>query len=179
MKNLKSDLRIDEIGKFRFYSGILIGIGYSLVLNLLFRFILRLSNLGMYVDEWNLEYEIPIYYYYLIGYSSVAFSFCLTTYMWMSKPYATIRTKTIRLRMAQVNPIWVFYGVLLFLLRWFAFFLGLELTIKKDFSCLGFMVPIFIYLYCWNLISDVYKSKKKFLISLLIVLVFGFILSQT
>ena len=178
MKKLKSDLKINEIGGFQFYSGVLVGIGYSFILNILFRYILRLSNLGMYIDEWSLAYEIPNYYYVLIGYSSVAFSFCLTTYLWMSKPFATIRRKTIRLRMAQVNPIWIFYGVLLFLLRWFAFFLGLELTIEEDFSYLGFMVPVFIYLYCWNLISDVYKSKKMFLISTLIILVFGFLLSQ-
>jgi len=131
----------------------------------------------MYVDEWNLKYEIPTYYYILIAYASIAFSFCITTYMWMSKPNASIRRKTIRLRMAQVNPIWIFYGVLLFLLRWFAFFLGLELTIEKDSSYLGFMVPIFIYLFCWNLISDVYKSKKPFLIATLIYLISGLLLS--
>jgi len=37
-----------------------------------------------------------------------------------------------------------------------------DISIENDFPYLGFMVPIFIYMYCWNLISDIYKSKKPF-----------------
>jgi len=95
----------------------------------------------------------------------------------MSKPFATNRRKTLKLRMAQINPIWILFGTLLFLLRMFWFLAGVELTIEKDFAYLGFMIPIFIYLYCWNLISDIYKSKKPFMISLLIFIISGLILS--
>jgi hypothetical protein len=129
---LKTELNINEIGKFRFYSGILVGVGFAIVLNVLFRYLLSLANLGTYLDQWSLDYNITRYDRYLIGFSSVAFSFCYTTYLWMGKPFASVRNKTMRLRMAQINPIWIFYGVLLFLLRWFPFFLGLELTIEKD-----------------------------------------------
>ena len=80
--------------------------------------------------------------------------------------------------MAQINPIWILFGTLLFLLRLFWFFAGVSLTIEKDFAYLGFMFPIFIYLYCWNLISDIYKSKKPFLITSLIFIVGGFLLSE-
>ncbi|CAM4150463.1 MULTISPECIES: hypothetical protein [Flavobacterium] len=177
MKNLKPNFSIDEIGKFRFYSGALIGIGFSIILNSLFRMTLRLCNLGMYIDQWNLNYEISVYYYTLIGFTSVGFAFCFTTYLWMSKPFAINRRKTLKLRMAQINPIWIFFGTLMFLLRMFWFLSGVKLTIEKDFPILGFMIPIFIYLYCWNLISDVYKSKKAFLISSLIFIIGGIILS--
>ena len=131
----------------------------------------------MYIDQWNLDYEIPVYYYILIGFASVGFSFCFTTYLWMSKPFATNRRKTLKLRMAQINPIWIFFGTLMFLLRMFWFLASIELTIEKDFPILGFMIPIFIYLFCWNLISDIYKSKKAFLISSLIFTISGIILS--
>jgi len=177
LKKLKSDFTINEIGKFRFYSGIIFGIGFSLILNSLFRLTLRLANLGMYIDQWNLDYEILTYYYILIGFAAIGFAFCFTTYIWMSKPFATNRRKTIRLRMAQINPIWIFFCTLLFLLRMFWFLAGVELTIEKDFPILGFMIPVFIYLYCWNLISDTYKSNKSFLISSLIFIIIGFILS--
>jgi hypothetical protein len=106
----------------------------------------------MYIDQWNLDYEIPGYYYILIGFSSVGFAFCFTTYLWKSKPFATNRRKTIKLRMAQINPIWIFFGTLMFLLRMFWFLTGVELTIEKDFPNIGFMIPIFIYMFCWNLI---------------------------
>lgn len=112
-----------------------------------------------------------------IGFTSVGFTFCFTTYLWMSKPFTTNRRKTLKLRMAQINPIWIFFGVLMFLLRMFWFLAGVELTIEKDFPSSGFMPPIFIYLYCWNLISDIYKSKKAFLTSSLIFIIGGIILS--
>jgi hypothetical protein len=59
----------------------------------------------------------------------------------------------------------------------FWFLAGVDLTIEKDFAYLGFMIPVFIYLYCWNLISDIYKTKKQFLICLLIFIIIGFTLS--
>jgi hypothetical protein len=133
----------------------------------------------MNIDDWSLDYEITTYYYFLIGFTSIGFAFCYTTYLWMSKPHATERNNTIRLRMAQVNPIWILFGTLLFLLRMFWFFAGLELTIENDYAYAGFMIPIFIYLYCWNLISDIYRIKKPFIFSTLIFIIIGFILSTT
>ena len=181
MKKLKSDLTIIEIGKFRFYSGIVIGIGYCIIFNSLLRISLKLCNIGDNIEAMNwlniINYQLSFNYLTLIGFASVGFSFCFTTYLWMSKPFATDRKKTKRLRMAQINPIWILFGTLLFLLRLFWFFAGIELTIEKDFPYLGFMIPIFIYLYCWNLISDIYKAKKPFIYTTLIFITVGFILS--
>ncbi|WP_159021488.1 hypothetical protein [Formosa sp. L2A11] len=181
MKKLKSDFSINEIGTLRFYSGIIVGIGYCLIFNTLLRITLRLCNIGDNIEAMNwlniINYEFSAYYLTLIGIASVGFSFCFTTYLWMSKPFATNRRKTLKLRMAQINPIWILFGTLLFLLRMFWFIAGVDLTIEKDFAYLGFMIPIFIYLYCWNLISDIYKSKKPFLITSLIIIIIGIILS--
>ncbi len=181
LKKLKSDFTINEIGKFRFYSGIVIGIGFSLIFNSLFQVILKISNVGEVFTDLNwanyYSYEFSVYYLTLISVASIGFSFCFTTYMWMSKPFASIRRKTIRLRMAPINAIWILFGTLFFLLRMFWFFTGVAITIENDFPYLGFMIPIFIYLYCWSLISDIYKSKKPFLITSLIFLIIGIILS--
>ena len=181
LKKLKSDFTINEIGKFRFYSGIAIGIGYSLIFNSLFRVILKMCNVGEIITDLSwlnfYNYEFSIYYLTLIGFASIGFSFCFTTYLWMSKPFASNRKKTMRLRMAQINPIWVLFGTLLFLLRLFWFFAGVDMTIEKDFTYLGFIIPIYIYLYCWNLISDIYKRKKPFLLTSLIIIIIGIILS--
>ena len=181
MKKLKSDFTINEIGKFQFYSGITIGIGFSLIFNSLFRVFLKICNVGEIITDlsWSnfYSYEFSIYYLTLISFASVGFSFCFTTYLWMSKPFGSNRKKNIRLRMAQTNTIWILFGTLFFLLRLFWFFAGVDLTIEKDFAYLGFMIPIFIYLYCWNLISDIYKSKKPFLLTSLIIIILGVILS--
>ena len=60
----------------------------------------------------------------------------------------------------------------------FWFLASVDLTIEKDYVYLGFMIPIFIYLYCWNLISDIYKSKKLFLVTSLIIIIIGIIMSK-
>lgn len=178
MDYYKPKFTINEIGKFRFYSGIVIGLGYSVVLNLLFRFVLRISNFGVYIDSWNFVYKIDAYYSLLIGFTSVAFAFCYTTYLWMSAPIFSYKRKRLKLRMASINPIWIFYGVLIFLLRVFTYFLGTPLTIKDDFTVSVFLLPVFVYLYCWHLILGVYKCRKAlFLISILIVLLLSFLLS--
>lgn len=181
MKKIKADFTVTQIGKFRFYSGIVIGIGFSLIFNSLFRLTLKLCSIGVdYTDEsWSnfINYEFSTYYLILIGIASVGFSFCFTTYLWMGKPFAANRRKTLLLRRAQINPIWILFGTFIFLLRLFWLFAEFELTIEKDFPVSGFMIPIFIYLYCWNLISDIYKSKKAFLIATLIFMIFGIFLS--
>lgn len=180
MEKFKSKFSINEIGKFRFYSGIVIGILFSIILNSLFRLTLRLSNIGLEISDLNIrniiDYQFSFYYLCLISFSSISFAFCFTTYLWMSKPRTTIRRKTLKLRSAQANSIWIFGGTLFFLTKMFTFFAGTEITIEKDFPYAGFVLPLFIYLYCWNLISIVFKSKKAFLISLLIYIITGFIL---
>lgn len=178
MDYYKPKFTINKIGRFQFYNGIVIGLGYSIVLNLLFRFVLRISNFGVSIDNWNFVYKIDAYYSLLIGFTSVAFAFCYTTYLWMSTPIFSYKRKKLRLRMASVNPIWIFYGVLMFLLRMFAYFSGTTLTIKEDFTVSGFLLPVFVYLYCWHLISCVYKCNKVFLIVTLIVVLLGFLLGS-
>ncbi|TPN85382.1 hypothetical protein [Aquimarina algicola] len=182
MKIIKPNFTISTIGKFRFYSGIFVGIGYGIIFNTLLRLVLKLCNLGDIITDisWSstLNFKTSTYNLTLIGCASLAFSFCFTTYMWLSKPFASHRRKTLKLRMGQVNPIWILFGVLLFLLRMFWFFTGVALTIEKDYTYLGFMIPIFIYLFCWNVISDIYKSKKAFLISLPICIIIAGILSS-
>ncbi|MAN27082.1 MULTISPECIES: hypothetical protein [Mesonia] len=177
MQNFKPKFSTNEIGPFRFYGGTVVWIGFSLVFNALFRLSLQFSNLGTYIDEWSLGYQISTYYNYLIGFTSMSFAFCYTTYVWMSKPWATHRRKTQQLRMAQVNSIWILFGTLLFSLRLLWFFAGVELSLEKDFPYVAFLIPIFIYLYCWHLIIAIYQSKKAFLISSLVLLSGGFILS--
>ena len=178
MKNLKSYLSISEIGKFRFYSGIIIGIGFGFIFNSLFRMTFKLCNLGIYLNQWSLSNELSTYNTFLIGFAASGFSFCFTTYLWTSRPFTSNRRSTLRLRMAQSNSIWILFGVLLFLLRMFWLFASVELTIEKDFPLLGFLIPTFIYLYCWNLISAVYRSLRFFITTSVVVVIIAVILSS-
>ncbi len=177
MKKYKLDFGVREIGKFQFYSGVLVGLGYAFTFNFLLRLALRICNLGEYIDDWNLNYEINTFYYLLIGFSSVCFAFCFTTNLWMGKLFLKNSKRTLKYRKARVNSVWILFGTLMFLLRLFWFMAGLGITIENDFPLLGFMIPLFIYLYCWNLISGVFKSTKALLISLPVIMLFSVILS--
>lgn len=177
LNKYKPNFGVSEIGKFQFYSGILFGLGYAFTLNYLFRLTLRICNLGMYIDDWSLNYEINPFYYLLIAFSSVCFAFCFTTNLWMSKVYVKDKRRKLKIRKAQFNSIWILFGTLMFLLRLFWYLAGVEITIENDFPLLGFGIPFLIYIYCWNLISDVFKSTKALLISLPIILLFSVVLS--
>jgi len=122
--------------------------------------------MGIVLDENNvfniLNYEISPYYYALIAFFSVSMSFCFTTYLWMSAPYASMRNKTRRLRMAHFNSVWIFYACSAFLLRMYMILIGVPYTIEEDYAVVGFLLPMVIYFYCWNLISDVYVVWKMF-----------------
>ncbi|MBQ0769329.1 MAG: hypothetical protein KBT58_08560 [Bizionia sp.] len=137
--------------------------------------------MGVYItdESWLnvIDYKFSYYYLALIAFTSLGLSFCFTTYLWTSKPFASNRKKTIRLRMAQVNAMWIVYGILAFLFRLFWSFAGVEITIVDHFKYAAFMLPFVIYLYCWNLISDVYKSKNTFLRTTLSIIIIGIVLS--
>ncbi len=175
---IKPNFKVNVIGKFRFYSGIIIGLGFSIILNSLFRLVLRFANLGMNFDEsMSLDYDISNYYFLLIGFLSVAFAFCYTTYLWMSNPQIGSRYKTQKFRMAQINPIWILFSSMLFFFRLLFFFMGPDLTLENDIGYLAFIFPLFVFLFCWSSISDIFKSGKEILISLTVVIIFGSILS--
>jgi hypothetical protein len=54
---------------------------------------------------------------------------------------------------------------------------GFYLDLKEYFGFLAFLLPLFIFLYCWSLISNIYQSKKALLISIVVFGVLGMILS--
>ncbi|MGB5982371.1 MAG: hypothetical protein WBG46_09515 [Nonlabens sp.] len=181
---LKRHFSIKEIGKFRFYWGIIVGLGFSVLLNFILRKTLKFNNMGIVLDENNvfnvLNYEISPYYYALFAFLSVSLSFCFTTFIWMSAPYASMRNKTRRLRMAHFNSVWIFYACSAFLLRMFMIFIGmfslmdeLNYKLEEDYAVAGFLLPAYFYFYCWNLISHVYVSWRMFAFTTLSVFAFG------
>lgn len=177
---IKPAFTLKDIGAFQFYSGVMVGIGFSVVFNFLFRLGLRISSSNIIDSQFItqiLEYNISSYYSLLIGYTSVGFGFCYTTYLWMSRLTTHPKKKTKHLRFAQANSLWILFTTLIFLFRMYGFFSGEELTLINDFPILGFLVPTFIYLYCWNLISRVFKSLKPFIYTSITCLLTSLILS--
>lgn len=184
--NIKKDFKIEQIGRFRFYSGIIVGIQYSIILTFLFQMLSKANNITIALNDgnWNnlLNSKLDFYYTLFFGLLSVSLGFCFTTYLWMSKPKTEKRNETRKLRFAQTNSIFIFGVIMLVLTRFFSIYMGFNydgfyLDLKEYFGLIAFLLPLFIFLYCWTLISKIYKSKKVILISLMIVGILGLILS--
>ena len=186
LKKYKYDFNIEKIGRFRFYSGIVVGIGYSIILTFLFQMLSKTNNVTIALNDgnWNnlINSKPDFYYTSFFGFLSVSLGFCFTTYLWMSTPNSEKRNITRKLRFAQTNSIFVFGLIMLVLTRFFTIYMGFNydgfyLNLKEYFGFLAFLLPLFIFLYNWALISKIYQSKKILLISLLIFGILGLALS--
>ncbi|MBJ6367516.1 hypothetical protein [Snuella sedimenti] len=186
MKKYKSNFSIDRIGRFRFYIGIVVGIGYSIILSFLFQMLSKTNNVVTAMNDGNwdnlINSKLGFYYTSFFGLLSVSLGFCFTTYLWMSKLNFGKRSEARKLRFAQTNSFFMFGVIMLVLTRFFTIYMGFNydgfyLDLKEYFGFIAFFLPISIFLYCWSLISKLYQSKKVLLISLLIFGVLGLTLS--
>ncbi len=186
MKKYKSEFNIERIGYFRFYSGIVIGVGYSIILTYLFQMLSKTNNVTIALNDgnWNnlINSKLDFYYISFFGLLPVSLGFCFTTYLWMSKPNSGKRNETRKLRFGHTNSIFIFGVIMLVLTRFFTIYMGFNydgfyLDLKEYSGFTAFLLPLFIFLYCWSLISKIYQSKKVLLISLLIFGILGLTLS--
>lgn len=184
MKKYKSDFDIEQIERFRFYSGLFIGLVFSLVLNQFFLNLIQMSGVlsvmfrGYCYASFS---EKPTFYYsFFWSLFSISIAFSFTSYLWTSKPTLKSRRETRINRIAQTNSLFIFGLIFLSvsrLLQFYIEFYYVDYEIKEEVGILLFILPIFIFVYNWIYISRIYKSTKPFLISLLIFVIYGLILS--
>lgn len=187
MKKIKSKFNILKIGKFRFYSGLLIGIIYSYLINLLLNLLVKSKDITYALSDGNwskfLNSEVNFYYSFLISLLSANIAFCFTTYIWMSKIYIKNKREKLKIRYSQTNAIFTFGLIFLILIRFYQIyfqfnFSGFSLNLKDEYGVCLYFLPAFIFMNNWNNISRIYRARKSFFISFIIILVYGLILSQ-
>jgi hypothetical protein len=184
LKKHKSDFNVEQIGCFRFYSGLIIGFIFSLVLNQFFLSIIQISDsLVLATDSYS---KIPIdskptfYYSFFWSLFSISLAFSFTVYLWTCKPILNTRRETRLNRIAQTNSLFIFALIFLSVSRLLQFYIGfhyVDFEIKEEVGILLFMIPIFIFAYNWVYISKIYKATKSFMISILIFVIYGLVLS--
>lgn len=184
MKKYKSSFSIQRIGFFRFYAGITIAAVLSFLLDHFFLGLIKLSDViaAMPNEYWKKPFfEKPSFYYsFFWSLLSISLAFSFTIYLWTSKPILKSRRETRINRIAQANSFFIFGIIFLCgsrLLQFYVEFHNVDYKIKDEIGSLLFMLPIFIFAYNWTFISKIYKSKKTFLISLIIFIIYGLILS--
>jgi uncharacterized membrane protein len=184
LKKYKSDFNIEQIGRFRFYSGLIIGLIFSLILNQFFLNLIQLSDVlsAMSKGYWETPFSEKTTFYYSFFWSlfSISLAFSFTSYLWTSKPTLKNRRETRMNRIAQTNSLFIFGLIFLSISRLLQFYIEfhyVDYEIKEEVGNLLFILPIFIFAFNWIYVSRIYKSTKPFLISLLIFVIYGLILS--
>ena len=184
MKKFKSNFNVEEIGRFRFYSGIIVGLIFSLTLDQFFRNLIQMSDVLVAISNgyWKTPFsEKPIFYYsYFWSLFSISLAFCFTSYLWTSKPNLKTRRETRMNRITQLNSLFIFGLIFLSvsrLLQLHIEFHHINYEIKEEVGILLYVFPIFIFAFNWIYILRIYKSTKPFLISILIFIIYGLILS--
>lgn len=179
MYQFKRSLTIEEISPFRFYWGIFLGVGYSVAFYALMRTAMRIANIGSTIDvyePWYIyKYQFNSYDLQLISITAVSMGFCYTASFWMGNLNHKHKTKTLQLRMASVNALWMLYGTLFFLVKLNNFLFNLD--IQDNFGNLPFLIPLMLYLYAWSRIRRVYQCMKFFFITTVLILLTAFLLS--
>lgn len=187
MNKLKPTLTIKDIGKFRFYWGILLGIVYGFYLNIWLRFI----DTSFFVvfdlsGHYNLSLDsfiISSYNSFLLAFTSSALGFCITMYIWTSKPLSLNRRITFKNRIANTNSMFVSMLILFILTKFISvsstlLYRDYRINLENAYGYTPFLLPIFIFLFNWMKPSQYFKSKILILYSAAIVTTYGIVLAK-
>tara|TARA_R110000744_G_C19341432_1_gene559480 strand:+ start:1108 stop:2118 length:1011 start_codon:yes stop_codon:yes gene_type:complete len=187
LNKIKPILTIKKIGILRFNFGVLLGIGYGFLVNLWF----RLLDYGFFVvfdltKHNNLALDgflISPYNSFLLALTSSSLGFCFTMYFWTSKPFSYNRKINFRNRLAQTNSIFIFMLILFVFTKYLTFstsfrYDGFGVDLNENYSYLPFFLPIFIFLFNWATVSQIFKSGKFILFSTILVFTYGILLSS-
>ncbi|ASV30108.1 hypothetical protein [Maribacter cobaltidurans] len=185
MQKLKPLLSIKEIGPLRFYSGIVVGIGYGILTNLWFRLsdkaILVLSDLRNRNAILVTDLTFDLYNSLLITLTCATLGFCFTMFIWSSKPLYGARKRTLKMRVSHANSIFQCMLILFVFTKFLTFdtslkYDGFGIDLKESFGYFPFALPLSIFLYNWLTISRIYKTGKYLLLSGLFTIIFGVIM---
>lgn len=186
MRKIKPDFNVEQIGSFRFYSGILVGLIFSFILNLFFLNIINMSDVmaALAYGSWeiSLSQKSDFYYSFFWSLFSISIGFSFTIYLWTGKPLLKTPRQTRINRIANTHAYFIF-GLIFFsisrLLQLYIQFHNVEYSVKEEFGLLLFLVPLFIWLFHWTFISRIYKATKPLRISLVMFIIYGLILTFT
>lgn len=184
MKPIKSNFTIQQIGPFRFYSGLIVGLLFSLTLYLFFQYFIQISNVLATTTSsyWPtaVKEESSFYASFFWSLLSISIAFSFTSYLWTSKPILSNRRETRINRLAQMNALFIFALIFFMvnrILQLYIQFHIVDFQFKEEFGALLFLAPLFIFTYNWMFIARIYKSTKPFLISMIAFILYGLLLT--
>lgn len=186
----KEKISIQNIGKLRFWIGIVLGLFSAIIITLtfnyfreLFRFFTTLSADLIILGESELQF-----YNYFFATLGTVLGLSVTVSIWISNNNHKRKRDRIYKQYARTNIIFLFWLILMMIARFgstvpFVLY-GMpgydnQLNLFEEYWLLFVLIPIVVFIQNWFLVRRIYHSGKWILFSFLLCLLIAFTLKIT
>lgn len=162
------EMTVEQIGRLRFWGGIVLGGLMALILSLsfnyfreFFRYFTAMSS-DLYIPS---REDFTFYDLFYASFSTVL-GFCFTIWFWMSSRSRISFVERVYRRVVQANALFVFWLFLMVVLRYSSVLYFVvysragydnDLNLVEEYSLLFVLIPLVIFLYLWHLVRRVYR----------------------
>ncbi|CAL2076563.1 hypothetical protein [Tenacibaculum sp. 190524A02b] len=191
--NFKKDkISIKNIGKQRFWFGIISGFISAISISLIFNRVREVIRFLTSISEDLLTFEnneLIFFNYFFVSLATVL-GLSITIWVWMGNPINEKKKHKIYKQQVRTN-VQLFFWLILFLTAQlgclFLFliygecsnYFDVPVNLYKDHSILFILAPIVIFLQNWFFVRRIYRAGKWMLVSLIISILTIFILNKT
>ena len=190
VKFRKEKISIQNIGKQRFWIGIISGLFSAIIISLtfsyfreLFRFFTTLSADLLILEKSELQF-----YNYFFSSLATVLSLSITVAIWMTNNNHNRKKDKIYKQLSRANIYFTFWLILMMIARFgsvIPFILyGMpgydnQLNLFKEYWLLFVLIPIVVFAQNWFIVRLVYRSSKWIFYSFLICIAITFVLNST
>jgi len=186
----KEKISIQNIGRQRFWIGIVAGLISAISISLFFnhsREMLRLST-SMSSDLLILKENELLLFNYFFSFLSTVLGFSITIWIWMQNKKHNQRKDSIYKQLSITNALLIFWVILMIISR-FGSILPIvlfgspgydnHLNLYEEYWILFVLLPIVVFLQSWFTVRLVYQSGRWILLSFLFCILTAFTLQLT
>ncbi len=185
---IKPEISIDNLGKRRFWTGIVIGVGFSFVLSYFINYSREALRFITFIgDPFILsEKEFRLYDLFFAAFST-SLGFGFTIIYWLNGRNPIIKKRY--LQTFTISNAWFITFVALMVVTRFGAVLPLtvyhlsgydnDLDFLKEFRLLLILIPIYVFFAQWNTIRLIFKTKNWILLSIIFYCITTFYLYKT
>lgn len=186
----KENISIQNIGRKRFWIGIVAGLISAILMSLFFnhsREVLRLLT-SMRADLLILKENELLFFNYFFSFLSSVLGLSITIWIWMQNKKHNRRKDRIYKQLSFTNALLIFWVILMIISR-FGSILPIilfgtpgydnHLNLYKEFWILFVLLPIVVFLQSWFTVRLVYQAGKWIFLSLLFCIMTAYTLQLT
>lgn len=186
----KEKISIENIGKQKFWFGIISGLISAITISLVFNYLRELFRFltGQFADLLILEESELQFFNYFFSSLATVLGLSITVWVWMTNNNHKRKKDRIYKQLARTNNLLIFWLILMMIAR-FGTILPLilyaspgfdnQLNLFEEYWFLFILIPIVIFSQNWFTVRIIYRSEKWILLSFLICIVIAFTLKKS